>query len=693
MNCILFAAALFASVQLPENPPRPVAYAAEELTNTLSRIYGKVPDWRIEFQCKGKAADDEFKVESEGDRLTLSGSSPRATLFAAYAFLQDWLDVRWFWPGESGEYLPKAAPAVLPKRERVYRSPFRSREMSICVIGGHRHEPTERWFAKMFLNSGLNSENVQRDLGLVIQKSGHWVSLPVNKAQRQKLFEAHPDWFSLLGGKRDISGIAGCWSNPGYYDYLVKELTALIRREHIEIANFFVADIIPRCECPECTVDPDLSARWWKFYAKLIAGIRKEIPAQRFTGLAYQEYRKVPGIKVTEVENVEYCQYNRCYFHPLESKDCPKNVASMAEFRRWGEQAPLGFYGYGLDIFKPWMYMPMWRMIDDEMKVFKKMSVKRVKTELLVERDDRFKCFRLPAYVWARLAFDPELDADAVARDFCERVYGAGAAEMYAYHELMAEAWSATKAHITYFYNSPRSFVLQLFSDETVRKATVYLEAARRATAGDGRAHGEVEFANKCFREWMDFRESAKKGGVELDLHDIRGDEAFNVTGWLPSKAKAGKSQKTRFKVYRGRDALHLLAECEEKENPDFNRGSVKHDDPFFNWNASSIEMFIDVGDGVSRQIAISPAGGVWDAADGDLKWESKAEARTSFGKDSWTMQIKLPYAQLGAVPDKSSKWKLMIIRNAPEASAFKSCGWPVNAHRDFGSAATVVFK
>lgn len=34
-----------------------------------------------------------------------------------------------------------------------------------------------------------------------------------------------------------------------------------------------------------------------------------------------------------------------------------------------------------------------------------------------------------------------------------------------------------------------------------------------------------------------------------------------------------------------------------------------------------------------------------------------------------------------------------MIIRNADKLSGFKSCGWPINAHRDYSSAATLVFK
>ena len=50
------------------------------------------------------------------------------------------------------------------------------------------------------------------------------------------------------------------------------------------------------------------------------------------------------------------------------------------------------------------------------------------------------------------------------------------------------------------------------------------------------------------------------------------------------------------------------------------------------------------------------------------------------------------PFGQLGGRPEAGARWKLMIIRNARKGSRYSSCGWPVNAHRDFSAAATLVF-
>ena len=88
----------------------------------------------------------------------------------------------------------------------------------------------------------------------------------------------------------------------------------------------------------------------------------------------------------------------------------------------------------------------------------------------------------------------------------------------------------------------------------------------------------------------------------------------------------------------------------------------------------------------------MTPAGGVWDSANGDIKWSSGAKVRPAFERDRWTLDISIPYEALGTVPKAGDRWKMMIIRN-PSDAKYKACGWPIAAHRDYSSAATLVFK
>ena len=703
------------TVVVPDAPSKYMTYAAQELATTLKKISGatfgiveagNAPAFnvmRLRSDCR-QDLYDEFSVKEAPSEIVFSGNTQRGTLFAVYAFLRERLGARWYWPGESGEFLPALSRYDVTAREKTWRPFFNTREMSVCSVRRHRHPDTERWFPRVFLNCGINSPEIREEIDYVRRVSGHCISLPFDMKEREKVFAEHPEWFSLLNGKRDIKGYAGCWSNEGFYSYVVSNLVKRIRANRAVLANFFVADIVPRCECAPCTVDPDKSARFWNYYARLIDGIRKEIPDMTFAGIAYQEYRDIPGVKVTALDHVDYCQYNRCYYHRLEDGRCEMNLRSMKEFRGWAEQAPLGLYGYEFNVFRPAVYLPMWRIFADEMRIFKRMGLKRVKTECLVDlnrlRDTKSRgalpppqigqlASRLAYYAWAMSAFDPDLDMDALVDDFCRRVYGNGAESMKAYHNLMADAWECMKTHKTYFHNPARGAAASLLPPERESEARSLLAAAAKAAKGDGRASGEIALDLGCLEVWAQFAKEAREGGVVHDLKEYH-EDAFNMVPWLKAKAKKGECQPTRFKVYRGTDALHVLAECTDRNIAKLNRGTDKND--AHDGGSPTIEFFIDAGDGLSRQIAVTPAGGVWDANNGDMAWNCGAVVRPAFDVDKWMLEITFPYAAFNGRPKKGERWKFMVIRNDSK-SGFASCGWPVNAHRDYSSAATLIFK
>ena len=702
-------------VSVPDGAERPLWYAAEELQSTVKKISGATLGIVRASESPGRnvivlgtdgdgwSFADVFSVCTEPGRIGLTGNSPRGVLFAVYAFLRERLGCRWYWPGIDGEYLPKLDRFEVSSWKKTYRPYFPEREMSICGAWRNAEATTERWFPKVFLNGGGRTKEVIEDVGFIRAARGHHISLPYAKGkEREKLFAEHPDWFSLINGERSIDGIAGCWSNEGFFNYVVSNLTARIRAQRADIANFYIADIVPRCQCANCTSDPDKSARFWKYYAKIIEAIRKEIPGQHFAGLAYQEYRPVPGIKVEGVDYVDYCQYNRCYYHLLSDTNCTMNAKSMAEFRRWREQAPLGLFGYEFDVYRDPVYVPMWDIVAEEMRIFREMELRRVKTELstkiahLRKKKDPLaphKCAqmtqRLSNYCWAMLAFDPDLDPKVLVRDFCDHVYGPGADAMFAYHMLMARIWVTMPRHISYFLSSARTHAPVFLNEKVEKEALAHLTAAAAATKDDLRAAVQVKLDADALGVWQQYVRDAKKDGVIHELVEFSND-AYNMVPWLEAKAKKGHPQETRFKLYRGKDALHLLVDCKESESEWFALGSSTNDV----WKGTTVEIFIDTGDYACRQLAVMPAGGIWDAKEGDLAWSSGATVRPTIEEQHWQLDITLPYAGLGGKPKSGDRWKFMVIRNKNVGSTkFVSCGWPINAHRDFGAAATLVFK
>ena len=129
--------------------------------------------------------------------------------------------------------------------------------MTPCFL--HRHVPTEIWMARNFLNRGSRTTAIRDRMGLVRGGGGHRVSIS------EKLYDTHPDQFSVINGKHDPAGTAGCWSNPDFTNHVVDKIVTYARENNLEHLNVFPADIVPRCECDQCTANPDKSSRWFNY--------------------------------------------------------------------------------------------------------------------------------------------------------------------------------------------------------------------------------------------------------------------------------------------------------------------------------------------------------------------------------------------------------------------------------------------
>ncbi|MBQ9087317.1 MAG: DUF4838 domain-containing protein [Lentisphaeria bacterium] len=630
-------------------------------------------------------------VKLMGDKLYLCGDVPRGALYAVYTFLQKQLDCRWFWPGDDGEFIVKRSTYQLPALDYSSKPSFRFREMTPC--GMHNHVPTEIWLARNLMNGGSRTPKVRDNAGFYKLDGQHWVSVD------RKLFDTKPELFSLINGKREKSGYAGCWSNPEFFDYIVKKHLNIIKTRGFNMLNSFPADIIPRCECEKCTVIKDKSSRWYEFYAKLIEAIRKHHPEILFGGIAYQEYRAVPERPVKYLEYVEYCQYNRCYVHKLNDPKCKINANSMKTLRQWQSKAPMGLYGYEFDVFKVPMYLPFWNMIADEMKLFRDMKLVRIKTELGVNMrknvprlNQKQLAHRLSNYIYARLMWNADEKIDDILNDWCKYLYGGGAEAMKLYHTTMAQAWDKMALHLTYFGASPGGAAAKLIDPKMIKFAKSQFKKAKAASGVTPRQLKEIEFEANLFKAWVNEYNLARSNAVIINLPLLKGNDAFSQLGSFKFTGKPNRKKvsplATGMRLYYTKDALHIQVDAAEPAMDKVRKGKVGKD--ISPWNDDMVEMFIDFNDGtLHRQLCVNLAGGTYDAIGMDGKWNANWSGKTTFYKDRWVMHITLPFKSFNVNPRPGSQWKLVIIRNSKPAAS----GFPAPYHQDLGQAATLVFS
>ena len=686
-------------------------FAADELQTNILKISGaRLPVVREGASSAPKAIviapslpagpNDTVAIRTDGGCLLLEANSPRATLYSVYRFLQDWLGARWYWPEEDGEYLPRLDRYELPAIDWRFTPRFRYREMS--QTGIHGHIPTELWMVKMGLNTGRQSKSPLTAPLYIRRVGSHNI-----KVGGDEDFAKHPEWFSLVDGRRVKDGRAGCWSNPEFTAAMVERLKDMVRENDAEILCAFPADTTLRCQCAECTKNPDPSSRWFNYYASLVREVRKEFPDLLAAGIAYQDYRKPPVDPIRELAYVDYCQYNRCYFHRLGDPACPVNGASMELLGEWLGRSPMGVYGYHFDIFRVKHFLPIWNILADEARTYADLGLIRFKTEMSVRRpkdapreDLSHIKFRIPYYIYARLAWDPSLKPDDILRDWCEHVYGAGAKPMFEYLTRFAADWDAMKAHVSYFFNSADGIAQQLLTPESIAYASGRIDAAEAAAkaAGGGadaeRALREIRIERALFRQWERTWEIASTNHVSFVIpHHPEGTPFSGIRAEkaLPVPLRAGKleHQPTEMRLYWSDEALHIQVTAHDADIANLRQGATGHDISFS--SGDSIEIFIGIGDGLYRQLAITPAGGTYDARMQDVSWNGDWKAETKIESDRWIAEITIPFASLvGARPSDGDTWRLSVIRNDFGHGA---CGFPLPVYRDLGLMASVVFS
>ncbi|MFQ5809198.1 MAG: DUF4838 domain-containing protein, partial [Armatimonadota bacterium] len=268
-------------------------------------------------------------IETVGDALVILGDDARpdglalrGTEWAVYFFLEEYLGVRWLWPGELGEVVPRQSTIELPEIDYTYTPPLRQRRIRNYgnlerIQRGldklkfaredylKKHEDSHPWFARQKLGGSLRLSYGHA--------YGDWW---------EKYGAEHPDWFALQpDGTRDHSEAGNrarlCVSNEGLIAEAARraceELAADPQRDSVSISpNDGGRTTFCMCEkCkswdvaeaekvqirqPDATYleYPSLSDRYVTFYAKVADLVAEQQPGRFLGAYAYSVYRTPP---------------------------------------------------------------------------------------------------------------------------------------------------------------------------------------------------------------------------------------------------------------------------------------------------------------------------------------------------------------------------------------------------------------
>ena len=346
-------------------------------------------------------------------------SAPQAGTWSGVStFLQKYLDVRWFMPGDEGEYVLETRNLTLGDINISDAPKMDYRRMSYLSWEGmsqKRTDETKRWKRR-----NLNGWSVR-------WRAWHiWLS----RMPTQKYFKQHPEWFAEVNGNRleyAPHGVQLCTTNPGALDELAQDI--LNDKIYLD-ATFSLSpnDGGNHCECEKCRAldmeslsngHPVLTDRYVTYCNEVARRVLENDPTKTFAFYAYSYYSNPPlrtklnhKVRVMHVLN----GINILYYSPkiremyVSQKLIPwKNAVGELYFYTH----PSGMGNIALPSFHK------------EAIKYLFVDLKRVGiTGISMNNSAGFDASGLDNYLYEKMAWNPGADIDVIYRDALDKCYG-----------------------------------------------------------------------------------------------------------------------------------------------------------------------------------------------------------------------------------------------------------------------------
>ncbi|MHB1461938.1 MAG: DUF4838 domain-containing protein [Armatimonadota bacterium] len=377
-NGITLAGTPLTAVIYPPASSATIKFAASELSRYLAKATGSEliaregqpeagafyitnassPQLRVSFKAR---CFDRAVALSQNGTVYLVGENDRSALYCVYDFLQQYAKIEFFGPGESHECIP-------PVRRITLSAAMNTKYGSDMDIRDYYMKPDEPVTVDFLAKNRINLITGFADLGAglpvvapyaaEIRKRGMLIRGPLHNWSSfildPKLFDEHPEYFPVVGGKRTVNNRTACFSNPKAVEIFMNNWREFVRKKRgaWDIITFWPEDIPDPnyCCCPECVKEPN--SNWYiMLVSKAAKIVEEEAPGTVFEFIAYHSLRTPPTWKVELPSNgrnmlMNLCiGYDRDLYIPIDGEpECNRKITGMMD--NWlGYLKSVGFRG------------------------------------------------------------------------------------------------------------------------------------------------------------------------------------------------------------------------------------------------------------------------------------------------------------------------------------------------------------
>ena len=379
---------------------------------------------------------DGIVIKFVGNDLILAGDRPRGSVYAVYTFLEDYLGCKW-WTAKASK-IPYRPNLTVNAKNKTHIPPLMYRETYYQPVNGRN----TGFSAKLKLNG--HHQPIPFELG------GHYKLLGfVHTADTflpaSKYFDAHPEWYSLVNGKRVGGQMTGqlCLTNEEMKAEFVKQALKVIEKDpSAGMIAIDQNDNVNYCQCDKCNAVADeeggQAGVLIRFVNSVADEIAKKYPDFLVETLAYQYTRHAPKLaRPRDNVIVRLCSIECDFATPLDS---PKNAAFYKDLQDWKSMAKrLYIWDYVVDYANLSIPHPNWQVLGPNMRIFANNHVVGMFAQGDgFNPDASFGNMRI--WVLSHLMWDKNLDTRKLMKEFADGYYGPAAPYLLQYLDLTSKA-------------------------------------------------------------------------------------------------------------------------------------------------------------------------------------------------------------------------------------------------------------
>jgi len=449
--------------------------------------------------------DDAFMLYSLEKDFYLAGKKPTGDIYAVYSLLEDYLDCMKFTPDE--EMIPEKSEISLPEVCRVYNPAFPFR---VPHFSGRNNPDFRAWHRISDFS----------DWGMFVHTFHRLVS-------PEKYFKAHPEYYSLVNGRRLQDGQL-CLSNPNLLKLLIENLRGEIAKQPQKTYwSVSQNDCINYCECDSCKTLYKKYGNISGLYIEMANAIARAFPDKQISTLAYQFTRSAPqNIKPLDNVNIMFCSIECNRSMPLAED--PRSAEFVKDMKDWSRLTDNIFAWDYVVQFKNYVTpFPNFHVLQPNIQFFRDHNVNMMFQQ--GSGNSWSDLSDLKQYLIAKLLWNPDVNVDSVVTRFITKYYGPAAEFIRKYYDLTHKSLIAKQAEQNLdIYGFPVFYYTAHLTPELLVRYQELMDAAEKAAKADSifylrvlRARIPADFAyldiaQNTNNELVKFRQK-QNGGEHLD--------------------------------------------------------------------------------------------------------------------------------------------------------------------------------